>query len=119
MRIVITTGGIVDLAEGIIDDTCLVIIQFLIFPQQEKATKAEMAHISAETKELLIQNMPEVLNNLVGQQAAVIGTIKVFETFQNVTLNKQLFYDSLELCLQELFPELHEKSEPAFLAKTM
>ena len=48
----------------------------------------------------------QVLVNLVGQQAAVSGTSRVFETLQNVTLNKQIFYGVLELIMFELFPEL-------------
>ena len=58
----------------------------------------------------MIQNIPEVLVNLVGQQAAIGGTIKVFETLQNTTLNKQLFYDVLEHIMYEIFPELLESN---------
>lgn len=45
-------------------------------------------------KSLLIDNIPEVLCNLVGAQTAKHGTIKIFETIQNATYNKQLFYVS-------------------------
>lgn len=73
----------------------------------EAAMTAERrATVRAETKEALVQNLPEVLVNLVGQQAAVNGTSRVFETLQNVTLNKQIFYGVLELIMFELFPEL-------------
>ena len=72
----------------------------------EAMTAERRATIRAETKEALVQNLPEVLVNLVGQQAAVSGTSRVFETLQNVTLNKQIFYGVLELIMFELFPEL-------------
>ena len=62
--------------------------------------------IAAETREALAANIPDVLVNLVGQQAAAAGTNKVFETLQNVTLNKQLFYSLLETAVEEVFPEL-------------
>ncbi len=59
-----------------------------------------------ETLDLLILHLPELLVNLVGQQAARNGTVKVFHCLQEQMLNKQLFYDFLEHFLNELFPEL-------------
>ena len=69
-------------------------------------TEDQKIRIATETKEALLQNIPEVLVTLVGQQAAVNGVVKVFETLQQSTLNKQLFYDILELVISELFPEI-------------
>lgn len=45
-------------------------------------------------KELLMANIPEILCNLVGTQAAKRGILKVFNVFQNPIYNKQLFYVS-------------------------
>lgn len=45
-------------------------------------------------KALLMDNIPEVLCNLVGAQAAKRGILKVFEALQNPVYNKQLFYVS-------------------------
>ncbi|XP_059619274.1 sorting nexin-25 [Phlebotomus argentipes] len=59
-------------------------------------------------KSLLIDNIPEVLCNLVGAQTAKHGTIKIFETIQDVTHNKQLFYEMLEILMLELFPEIRQ-----------
>lgn len=64
------------------------------------------ASVRVEAKDQLMQNIPDVLYNLVGQQAAKTGTSKVFETVQNKTLNKQLVYDVVESFAKELFPEL-------------
>eukprot|EP00095_Tigriopus_kingsejongensis_P007816 snap_masked-scaffold204_size260821-processed-gene-1.8 protein:Tk07816 transcript:snap_masked-scaffold204_size260821-processed-gene-1.8-mRNA-1 annotation:"sorting nexin-25" len=83
------------------------------WPQDSKASKyppsrtpEQRLHIRAEAREALLQNIPEVLINLVGQQAAANGTSKVFEVLQNSTLNKQLFYDVMEPLMFEVFPEL-------------
>lgn len=46
-------------------------------------------------KALLMDNIPEVLCNLVGAQAAKRGILKVFDAMQNPVYNKQLFYVSL------------------------
>ena len=59
-----------------------------------------------EAKELLLSNIPEILVNLVGQQAARNGVAKVFEVLQDQTLNKQIFYELLEHLCNSLFPEL-------------
>ncbi|KAG8224803.1 hypothetical protein J437_LFUL002248 [Ladona fulva] len=61
-----------------------------------------------EAKEQFLNNIPEVLSNLVGQQNARRGAIKVFETLQDVRLNKQLFYDLFEVVIYELFPEIKQ-----------
>lgn len=47
-------------------------------------------------KALLMDNIPEVLCNLVGAQAAKRGIIKVFDALQNPIYNKQLFYVSFK-----------------------
>lgn len=52
----------------------------------------EMAANAARS--LLINNIPEVMCNLVGAETAKHGATKVFETVQNATYNKQLFYVS-------------------------
>lgn len=52
----------------------------------------EMAANSARS--LLINNIPEVMCNLVGAETAKHGATKVFETVQNATYNKELFYVS-------------------------
>jgi len=59
-----------------------------------------------ETKELVLRHIPEILVNLVGQQAARNGVAKVFEVLQEQTLNKQIFYELLEHLCNSLWPEL-------------
>ncbi|XP_055841813.1 sorting nexin-25 isoform X1 [Episyrphus balteatus] len=59
-------------------------------------------------KALLMDNIPEVLSNLVGAQAAKHGVLKVFDALQNPIYNKQLFYELVEILMIELFPEIRQ-----------
>lgn len=59
-----------------------------------------------EAREAVLRHIPDVLVNLVGQQAARNGMAKVLDTLQDKTLNKQLAYDMLELLSYTIFPEL-------------
>ncbi|XP_037932093.1 sorting nexin-25-like, partial [Teleopsis dalmanni] len=59
-------------------------------------------------KALLMDNIPEVLCNLVGAQAAKHGVLKVFDALQNPIYNKQLFYELLEILMIEFFPEIRQ-----------
>ncbi|GAB0096436.1 sorting nexin-25 [Sergentomyia squamirostris] len=69
----------------------------------------DMSDMTANAaKSLLIDNIPEVLCNLVGAQTAKHGAIKIFDTIQNTTYNKQLFYEMLEILMLELFPEIRQ-----------
>ncbi|XP_071452813.1 sorting nexin-25 [Hetaerina americana] len=71
-------------------------------------TEKEKVRTRWEAKELFLDNIPEVLSNLVGQQSARRGAIKMFETLQDVRLNKQLFYDLFEVVIYEVFPEIRQ-----------
>ena len=62
--------------------------------------------VKKKTRQLLLQHIPDWLNQLVGQQASKMGTAKVFDVLQEKTLNKILIYDLLEVLLNNLFPEL-------------
>lgn len=53
--------------------------------------------------------LPEVLVNVVGQQAARNGAMKVFEVLQDAMLNKVLAYEILEIVCKVLFPELAQE----------
>jgi hypothetical protein len=58
-------------------------------------------------RDQFLNNIPEVLSNLVGQQSARRGAMKVFETLQDPKLNKQLFYVSSALLRVTVFDLLH------------
>lgn len=57
-------------------------------------TDEEKLKTRGEARRQFLNNVPEVLTNLVGAQSAQRGAIKVFDSLQNVNLNKQLFYVS-------------------------
>lgn len=54
----------------------------------EKEKTANLAKTS------IIENIPEILCSLVGEQTAKHGAMKLFDAVQNSTYNKQLFYVS-------------------------
>ncbi|XP_014481725.1 PREDICTED: sorting nexin-25 [Dinoponera quadriceps] len=72
-------------------------------------TDEEKLKTRGEARRQFINNVPEVLTNLVGAQSAQRGATKVFDSLQNVNLNKQLFYDIFEVLMYEVFPELQRK----------
>ncbi|RLU16238.1 hypothetical protein DMN91_011998 [Ooceraea biroi] len=72
-------------------------------------TDEEKLKTRGEARRQFLNNVPEVLTNLVGAQSAQRGAIKVFDSLQNVNLNKQLFYDIFEVLMYEIFPELQRK----------
>ncbi|XP_062349562.1 sorting nexin-25 isoform X2 [Cinclus cinclus] len=59
----------------------------------------------------LLENIPDTLQNLVGQQNARHGVVKVFNALQERKANKHLLYILLELLLTELCPELRAHLE--------
>uniref|UniRef100_A0A8D2FXS6 Sorting nexin 25 n=1 Tax=Theropithecus gelada TaxID=9565 RepID=A0A8D2FXS6_THEGE len=65
---------------------------------------------SQETKQRaqqkLLENIPDTLQSLVGQQNARHGIIKIFNSLQEARANKHLLYVLMELLLIELCPEL-------------
>lgn len=56
----------------------------------------EMLKTAKLAQELLINNVPELLNTLVGANAAKSGTKKLFDALQEKNMNKHLFYVSKE-----------------------
>uniref|UniRef100_A0ABI7X297 Sorting nexin 25 n=1 Tax=Felis catus TaxID=9685 RepID=A0ABI7X297_FELCA len=65
---------------------------------------------SQETKQRaqqkLLENIPDTLQSLVGQQNARHGIIKIFNALQETRANKHLLFVLMELLLIELCPEL-------------
>ncbi|XP_062991561.1 sorting nexin-25 isoform X1 [Elgaria multicarinata webbii] len=79
------------------------------------STKPRSEEQSRETKQKaqqkLLENIPDTLQSLVGQQNARHGIIKVFNALQETKANKHLLYVLLELLLIELCPELRTHLE--------
>lgn len=79
------------------------------------STKPRSGEQDQETKQKaqqkLLENIPDTLQSLVGQQNARHGVIKVFNALQETKANKHLLYVLLELLLIELCPELRTHLE--------
>nr|XP_044989444.1 sorting nexin-25 isoform X1 [Jaculus jaculus] len=73
-------------------------------------TKIRSEVQSQETKQRaqqkLLENIPDTLQSLVGQQNARHGIIKIFKALQETRANKHLLYVLMEMLLTELCPEL-------------
>ncbi|XP_032725796.1 sorting nexin-25 isoform X1 [Lontra canadensis] len=67
--------------------------------EQSQATKQR-------AQQKLLENIPDTLQSLVGQQNARHGIIKIFNALQETRANKHLLYVLMELLLLELCPEL-------------
>ncbi|KAG9335993.1 hypothetical protein JZ751_003392 [Albula glossodonta] len=67
---------------------------------------AERRETKEKAQQKLLDNIPDALQNLVGQQNARYGIIKIFNALQESSANKHLLYILLEMALRELCPEL-------------
>ena len=56
-----------------------------------------------EARELLVDNIPDIVNQLLGDKNARRGVLKVFEALQDERLNKQLFYELVEVVVANGF----------------
>ena len=66
-----------------------------------------------EARALLVDNIPDVLNQLLGMNNVQNGALRIFDALQDELLNKQLFYDMLEVVLKEGFPEIADPQQRA------
>lgn len=87
-------------------------------------TDEEKLKTRGEARRQFLNNVPEVLTNLVGAQSAQRGATKVFDSLQNVNLNKQLFYVSswsepaVPLTSRRRFSPLLRSYIPLFVCRT-
>ncbi|XP_048449903.1 sorting nexin-25 [Rhincodon typus] len=75
-------------------------------PPTAARTQQQRLETKHKAQQKLLDNIPDALQNLVGQQNARHGIIKVFNALQESSANKHLLYMLLELLLIELCPEL-------------
>ncbi|GAB6030109.1 hypothetical protein CHUAL_005788 [Chamberlinius hualienensis] len=59
-----------------------------------------------QAQQQLLSSVPEIFSSLLGHQNTKKGIKKIFESLQDLRLNKQIFYELLELLVIEIFPEL-------------
>lgn len=69
-------------------------------------TEAERIETKERAQQKLLDNIPDALANLVGQQNARYGIIKIFNALQEASANKHLLYVLVEMLLKEVCPEL-------------
>jgi sorting nexin-25 len=77
-----------------------------ISPSPPPRTDDQKHECRKRCKLKIIRNMPDAFYHLFGHQTSQQGVIKIFESFQDVRLNKHLLYSVFELIVFEVFPEL-------------
>ncbi|XP_054453165.1 sorting nexin-25 [Anoplopoma fimbria] len=75
-------------------------------PHVKVRTDTERSETKERAQQKLLDNIPEALANLVGQQNARYGIIKIFNALQEASANKHLLYVLMEMLLKEVCPEL-------------
>ncbi|KPP76924.1 sorting nexin-25-like [Scleropages formosus] len=72
----------------------------------EARSDSERRETKEQAQQKLLENIPDTLLSLVGQQNARHGIIKIFNALQESNANRHLLYVLLEMVLRELCPEL-------------
>ncbi|XP_056415889.1 sorting nexin-25 isoform X3 [Hyla sarda] len=80
-------------------------------PPKTSRTELQCQETKHKAQQKLLENIPDALQNLVGQQNARHGIIKIFNALQERRANKHLLYVLLEVLLVELCPELRTHLE--------
>lgn len=75
-------------------------------PHVKVRTESERNETKDKAQQKLLDNIPDALVNLVGQQNARYGIIKIFNALQEAKANRHLLYVLMEMLLKELCPEL-------------
>ncbi|XP_075842822.1 sorting nexin-25 isoform X1 [Microtus pennsylvanicus] len=78
----------------------------VLAPPTRIRSKAQSQETKQRAQQKLLENIPDTLQSLVGQQNARHGIIKIFKALQETRANKHLLYVLMELLLAELCPEL-------------
>ncbi|XP_023279130.1 sorting nexin-25 [Seriola lalandi dorsalis] len=80
-------------------------------PHVKVRTDSERSETKERAQQKLLDNIPDALANLVGQQNARYGIIKIFNALQEASANKHLLYVLMEMLLKEVCPELSAEVE--------
>ncbi|XP_022073357.1 sorting nexin-25 [Acanthochromis polyacanthus] len=80
-------------------------------PHVKVRTDSERSETKERAQQKLLDNIPDALANLVGQQNARYGIIKIFNALQEASANKHLLYVLMEMLLKELCPELRAEMD--------
>ena len=74
-------------------------------------TEEEIRELLKETLDHMIHYPRPLVVSAIGQQRYIEGTASIIEGLQCRELNKQLFFNLLDVILVELFPELVEPDQ--------
>ncbi|KAM3867224.1 sorting nexin-25 [Diretmus argenteus] len=80
-------------------------------PHVKVRTDSERSDTKERAQQKLLDNIPDALANLLGQQNSRYGIIKIFNALQEASANKHLLYVLMEMLLKELCPELNTEVE--------
>uniref|UniRef100_A0A8D0H6R4 Sorting nexin 25 n=1 Tax=Sphenodon punctatus TaxID=8508 RepID=A0A8D0H6R4_SPHPU len=80
-------------------------------PPTKSRSEEQCQETKQRAQQKLLENIPDTLQSLVGQQNARHGIIKVFNALQENRANKHLLYVLMELLIIELCPELRTHLE--------
>ncbi|XP_077589232.1 sorting nexin-25 [Stigmatopora nigra] len=78
----------------------------ILAPHVNVRTDPQRIETKERAQQKLLDNIPDALANLVGQQNARYGVIKVFNALQEASANKHLIYVLMEMLLKEVCSEL-------------
>ncbi|CAF2040918.1 unnamed protein product [Rotaria magnacalcarata] len=78
-------------------------------PRQPR-TDDEKRERRQQAKQQLLSNIPDTISLIFGLDNARLGAENLFELFQDIRLNKHLFYKLILLFITEVFPEWQLKS---------
>ncbi|XP_077465835.1 sorting nexin-25-like [Stigmatopora argus] len=78
----------------------------ILAPHVNVRTDPQRIETKERAQQKLLDNIPDALANLVGQQNARYGVIKVFNALQEASANKHLIYVLMEMLLKEVSSEL-------------
>ena len=79
-------------------------------PLTEEKREEEKEEVREVARQLFVSTVPDIMVKVVGLQTARQGAEKFFDSFQDQTLNKHLFYDLLQHFIVIFIPELRKTS---------
>ncbi|XP_035534498.1 sorting nexin-14 isoform X2 [Morone saxatilis] len=87
-----------------------------VFCESSEERTAEDKQIRAkQTFEEMMKYLPDFVGKCIGEEAKYEGVRRLFDSFQQPLLNKQMTYVLLDIAVQELFPELSKGAKDAMI----
>ena len=77
---------------------------------REEVREEVKEEVREVARQLFVSSVPDIMVKVVGLQTARQGAVNIFDSFQDQTLNKHLFYDLLQHFIVIFIPELRKIS---------